>query len=69
MTRLARHHAVEGFGVGLKVSRSQPTNPTNGRQGKRPAIGAAHVVGKVEEFANVANTRCHTFLAKHQRYQ
>ncbi len=69
MTSLARHHAVEGFGEGLKVARRQSTNPTNGRQGKRPAVGAAHVVGKIEEFVNVTNTRCWRFLQIAERFQ
>jgi hypothetical protein len=47
MTSLARHHAVEGFGAGWRVARRQPRYPTNGRQGKRPAVGAAHVVGSI----------------------
>ena len=45
------------------------TNPTHGRQGKRPAFGAAYVVGKIEEFTNVADTRCWRFLQIVQAFQ
>jgi len=44
-------------------------NSTNGRQGKRPAVGAAHVVGRIEEFTNVANTRCWRFRQIVQAFQ
>jgi hypothetical protein len=47
MSSLARHHAVEGFGAGWRVASRQPRNPAHGRQGKRPAVGAAHVVGRL----------------------
>ena len=40
-----------------------------GRQGKRPALGPAHVVGKIEEFANVANTPCWRFRQIVQGFQ
>ena len=69
MTSLGRHHAVEGFGTGWRVEGSQPRNPTHGRQGKRPAVGAAHVVGRIEEFVNVTNTRCWRFLQIVQAFQ
>ena len=58
MTSLARHHAGEGFGGGLKVAGRQPRNPTHGRQDKSADRGLAHVVGKIEEFTNVTNTGC-----------
>ena len=51
------------------VSGPDAYNPTNGRQGKRPAVGAAHVVGKIEEFVNVTNTRCWRFLQIAERFQ
>ena len=69
MSSLARHHAVEGFGAGWRVARMQPRNPTNGLQGKRPAVGAAHVVGKIEKFTNVINTRCWRFGQIVQAFQ
>jgi hypothetical protein len=69
MTSLARHLAVEGFGEGLKIARRQSTNPTNGRQGKRPAVGAAHVVGKIEQFVNVSKTSCWRFRQIAERFQ
>ena len=40
-----------------------------GRQGKRPARGPAHVVGKIEEFANSANTLCWRFHQIVQAFQ
>ncbi|AGK57183.1 hypothetical protein HYPDE_27518 [Hyphomicrobium denitrificans 1NES1] len=43
--------------------------PTHGRQGKRPARGPAYVVGKIEEFANVANTPCWRFRPIVQGFQ
>jgi hypothetical protein len=42
---------------------------THGRQGKRPAFGAAHVVGKTEEFAHVTNTPCWRFRQIVERFQ
>jgi hypothetical protein len=69
MIPLARHHGVECFGAGLKVAGRLPRNPINGRQGKKPAVGAAHVVGKIEEFTNVTNTRCWRFLQIGKRIQ
>jgi hypothetical protein len=41
----------------------------HGRQGKRPAFGAAHVVGKTEEFAHVTNTPCRRFRQIVERFQ
>ena len=51
------------------VSGPEAYNPTNGRQGKRPAVGAAHVVGRIEEFTNVTNTRCWRFRQIVQAFQ
>src|SRR6185312_7455242 len=56
MSAIGGHRAVEGYGCGLCVRDSQHRNPTNGRQGKRPASGAAYVVGKIENFANISDT-------------
>ena len=50
MSPLGDDHALEGCGGGLRVVEGRHRNPTHGRQGKRPALGAAHVVGKIEEF-------------------
>lgn len=69
MSAIGGHRAVEGCGGGLRVRDSQHRNPTHGRQGKRPAFGAAHVVEKIEEFANVANTPCWRFLEIAQEFQ
>ena len=61
MSPLGDDHALEGCGGGLRVVEGRHRNPTHGRQGKRPALSAAHVVGKIEEFVNAANTRCWRF--------
>ena len=52
MRAIGGHHAVEGCGGDLCVRDSQHRNPTNGRQGKSPASGAAYVVGKIGDFAD-----------------
>ncbi len=69
MSAIGGNRAVEGCGGGLRVRDSQHRNPTNGRQGKRPALGAAHAVGKIEEFANITSTRCWRFVQIDQRFQ
>ena len=53
MRAIGGRRTVEGYGGSLCVMDGQHRNPTHGRQGKRPAVGAAHVVGKIEEFVNV----------------
>ena len=58
MSAIGEHRAVVGCGGSLCVRDSQHRNPTNGRQGKRPAFGAAYVVGEIEEFANTTDTPC-----------
>lgn len=69
MSPLRDDHALEGCGGGLRVVEGRHRNPTNGRQGKRPALGAAHVVGKIDEFANAANILCWRFLQIVQEFQ
>ena len=69
MSPLGVDHAPEGCGGGLRVLEGRPRNPTHGRQGKRPAFGAAYVVGKIEEFVNAANTLCWRFLEIVQEFQ
>jgi hypothetical protein len=61
MSGLDLDRAAEGSGAGLGVAGRRHRNPTHGRQGKRLALGPAHVVGKIEEFANAAETRCWRF--------
>jgi len=56
MSAIGGHRAVEGSGGGLCVRVSQHRNATHGRQGKRPAFGAAYMVGEIEGFANIADT-------------
>jgi|HubBroStandDraft_4_1064222.scaffolds.fasta_scaffold1118474_2 hypothetical protein len=62
-------HVPGGCGGGLRVAERLHRNPTHGRQGKRPAFGAAYVVGKIKEFANVTNTRCRRFWQIVERFQ
>jgi hypothetical protein len=69
MSAIGGHRAVEGCGGGLGVRDSQHRNPTHGRQGKRPAIGAAYVVGKIDEFTNIPDTSCWRSLQFSQRNQ
>ena len=69
MSPLGGDHALEGCGGGLRVAEGRHTNPTHGRQGKRPAIGAAHVVGKIEEFTDTRDPRCWRFLQIVQAFQ
>jgi hypothetical protein len=66
-----RRHQIQSTGGsfrGLRRSGGQP-EPTNGRQGKRPAFGAAHVVGWIREFADVTDTPCWRFRRFLQRIQ
>ena len=58
MRAIGGHRAVDGGGGGLCVRDRAHRNPTNGRQGKRPAFGAAYVVGKIDDFANTTDTPC-----------
>jgi hypothetical protein len=51
------------------VQDSDAYSPTIGRQGKRPAFGAAHVVGKTKEFAHVTNIPCWRFRQIVERFQ
>ncbi len=69
MSPLGDDHALEGCGGGLRVAEGRHRNPTHGRQGKRPAVGAAHVVGKIEEFVNITSTRCWRFVQIAERFQ
>ena len=69
MSPLGVDHAPEGYGGGLRVAEGRHRNPTHGRQGKRPALWAAHVVGRIEEFANITSTRCWRFLQIVQEFQ
>ncbi|AGK59769.1 hypothetical protein HYPDE_40503 [Hyphomicrobium denitrificans 1NES1] len=51
------------------VGAGERRRPTHGRQGKRPALGAAYVVGKIEEFTDTRDTRCWRFLQIVQTFQ
>ena len=50
-------------GAGMESARGaeERRRPTHGRQGKRPARGPAHVVGKIKEFANATDSPCWRF--------
>ena len=69
MSPLGGDHALEGCGGGLGVVEGRYRNPTHGRQGKRPASGAAYVVGKIEDFANTPDIPCWRSLQFLQRNQ
>jgi hypothetical protein len=63
------HRLVARYSARLSAGEGVQRVPTNGRQGKRPAFGAAHVVGKTEEFAYVTNTPCWRFRQIVERFQ
>jgi hypothetical protein len=69
MRAIGGRRTVEGYGGSLCVMDGQHRNPTHGRQGKRPALGAAYVVGKIEDFANISDTICWRFLHFSQQLQ
>ena len=58
MSAIGDYRAVEGGGGGSCLMDSRDRNPTNRRQGKRPASGAAYVVGKIEVFTVFIDTPC-----------
>ncbi|WP_324778771.1 hypothetical protein [Thiobacillus sedimenti] len=54
---------------GLRGAEHRRRQPTNGRQGKRPAFGAAYVVGWIEQFAHILEASCwrfHRFVQRNQ---
>jgi hypothetical protein len=54
---------------GLRGAEHRRRQPTNGRQGKRPAFGAAYVVGWIEQFAHTLEASCwrfHRFVQRNQ---
>jgi len=69
MSAIGGDRAVEGCGGKLSVRNGQHRNPTHGRQGKRPAFGAAYVVGKIGDFANITDTPRWRSLRFFQRNQ
>lgn len=58
-------------GAGMEWARGagERRRPTHGRQGKRPALGPAHVVGWIGEFADPADTPCWRFHQIVQGFQ
>ena len=70
MSVISIHRGVEGCGGGLRGSDRQRRNPTNGRQGKRPAFVTAQVVGWVGYFEHSTTPprwRLRHFLKRFQR--
>ena len=58
MTRVVLYRGVAGSSAGLRVGQGLERNTTNGRQGKRPASGAAYVVGCIGYFTHWTTTAC-----------
>jgi hypothetical protein len=69
MSLLRSRRGVAGKRTRSDVDAGERRRPTHGRQGKRPAFGAAYVVGKIGEFTNAANTHCWRFLQIVQTFQ
>ena len=61
MIAISGRRVVEGCSGSLDGSDRQHRNLTHGRQGKRPASGAAYVVGKIEVFTVFIDTPCWRF--------
>ncbi len=61
--------ALECYGQELRVSEGRRMDTTHGRQGKRPAFGSAHVVGRIAELAAANNTHCWPFSKFPERNQ
>ena len=60
-----KHRSIEG----LSGSECRRRKPTDGRQGKRPAFGAAYVVGWIRQFAHTLEASCwriHRFVQRNQ---
>ncbi len=69
MSGMARNGALARCRVGLGVGEGLLRNPTNRRQGKRPALWAAYVVGWIGEFDHLAHEGCWRFLQIVQAFQ
>jgi hypothetical protein len=69
MSAIRSHQGVADKRTRLDVRAGERRRPTHGRQGKRPAFGAAYVVGKIDESTNGTNTRCWRFLQIVQAFQ
>jgi hypothetical protein len=61
MTRFHLAESTDGSFRGLRGSEGRRRDPTNGRQGKRPAFGAAYVVGWTGQFTDSTDTPCWRF--------
>lgn len=60
---------TDGSIEGLRGAEHRRRQPTNGRQGKRPAFGAAYVVGWIEQFTASIEAACWRFHRFIQRIQ
>ena len=69
MSLLWSRLGVAGKRTRSDVDAGERRRPTHGRQGKRPAFGAAYVVGKIEEFTDIRDPRCWRFLQIVQTFQ
>jgi hypothetical protein len=69
MTRLHSCFAWETLIRGLRGLESRRRRPDHGRQGKRPAFGAAYVVGWTRQFTDITDTPCWRFRRFPQRIQ
>jgi hypothetical protein len=58
MSAIGGQGAVEGCERGFYGGDSRHRNPTHGRQGKRPAFGAAYVVGWIGHFNDTDDVSC-----------
>ena len=69
MSLLWSRLGVAGKRTRSDVDAGERRRPTHGRQGKRPAFGAAYVFGKIEEFTVTRDPRCWRFLQIVQAFQ
>jgi hypothetical protein len=69
MTTLHPCCALETPIQGLRRSESRRRKLNHGRQGKRPAFGAAYVVGWIGQFTDITDTPCWRFPRFPQRIQ
>ena len=70
MSALHSTKVTDGSIEGLQGAEHRRRQPTNGRQGKRPALRAAYVVGWISEFVHFIDTprwRMRQFSERNQR--
>jgi|APThiThiocy_cv2_1041547.scaffolds.fasta_scaffold58224_3 hypothetical protein len=69
MSALHSTKVTDGSIEGLQGAEHRRRQPTNGRQGKRPAFGAAYMVGWIRQFAHAIEASCwrfHRFVQRNQ---